>query len=90
LLVSLPVSTIKDTIFRRPPLFFSLFVVLDALKNKVKVTDLERAITDMDARFNDDEGRSKADITFYVACTSNPHRIRSRQIRDRYIRSFIG
>jgi hypothetical protein len=89
LMVSLTETAIKDTIFHRPPLFFSLFIILDSIKNKISTPDLEEALADMDARFNDEENRTKADTEFYVACTSNPHRIRSRQIRDRYIRSFI-
>jgi hypothetical protein len=88
LLVSLTEGTIKDTIFHRPPLFFSLFVILDSIKNKISVGDLEDAIAKIDARFLSEE-KVKADTDFYVACTSNPHRIRSRQIRDKYIRTFI-
>jgi hypothetical protein len=88
LMVSITESTIKDTIFHRPPIFFSLFIILDAIKNKISTADLETAISKVDARYVDDE-KSKRDTEFYVACTSNPHRIRSRQIRDRYIRSFI-
>src|SRR5688572_10449093 len=72
-MVSLTETAIKDTIFHRPPLFFSLFIILDSIKNKISTPDLEEAIADMDARFNDENNQSRADTDFYVACTSNPH-----------------
>jgi uncharacterized protein with ParB-like and HNH nuclease domain len=89
LLVSLNDTTLKDTIFSRPPIFFSLFLILDSIKNKITVSDLRNAMGDMDARF-ESEKKTKADLDFYVACRSNPHRILSRQARDKYIRTFIG
>ncbi|MEQ1936012.1 MAG: hypothetical protein ABL962_19330, partial [Fimbriimonadaceae bacterium] len=88
LLVSLNESTIKDSIFHRPPIFFSLFIILDAGKNKISTSKLEALVSDVDSRF-EAEDKTKRDTDFYVACTSNPHRIRSREIRDRYIRSFL-
>lgn len=89
LLVSLNDTTLKDTIFSRAPIFFSLFLVLDSIKNKISVPDLRNALTDMESRF-ENEKKTKADTEFYVACTSNPHRIRSREVRDKYIRSHIA
>ena len=88
LLVSLNDTTLKDTIFSRPPIFFSLFLILDSIRNKISVGDLRSALGEMDARF-ETERKTKADTDFYVACTSNPHRIRSREARDKYIRTFI-
>ncbi len=88
LLVSLPEGTIKRTIFSRPPLFFSLFIILDNIKNKITVGKLQDAIGKIDQRFLNQE-KPRADTDFYVACTSNPHRIRSRQVRDKYIRGFL-
>lgn len=88
LLVSLNDTTLKDTIFSRAPIFFSLFLVLDSIKNKIAIADLRSALSEMDSRFANDT-KTRADTDFYVACTSNPHRIRSREIRDKYIRSYI-
>lgn len=88
LLVSLNDTTLKDTIFSRPPIFFSLFLILDTIKNKISVGNLRDALGKMDARFEGDT-KTKADTDFYVACTSNPHRIRSREARDKYIRTFV-
>jgi Protein of unknown function DUF262 len=88
LLVSLSDTTLRDTIFSRPPIFFSLFLILDSIKNKMSVSDVRSVLGEMDARYESDK-KTKADTDFYVACTSNPHRIRSREIRDKYIRAFI-
>ena len=87
-LVSLSDSLLKDTIFHRPPILFSLFLLLD--KMKVKVPDLEKVITEIDTRFNGDrEDKTKEDNAFYVACRSNQHRITSRKIRETYIGTFL-
>jgi hypothetical protein len=80
--------SLKDTIFSRPPIFFSLFLILDSIKNKISVADLREKLAEMDARFGSDN-KTRADTDFYVACTSNPHRIHSREARDKYIRTFI-
>lgn len=88
LLVSLSDGTIKDSIFHRPPIFFSLFIILDGLKNRLSPSEVEDVIAKVEARYLGDK-KTRNDTEFYVACTSNPHRIRSRQIRDKYIRSFI-
>jgi hypothetical protein len=60
LLVSLDDATLKDTIFSRPPIFFSLFLILDSIKNRITVGDLRNALGEMDARFEADR-RTKAD-----------------------------
>jgi hypothetical protein len=88
LLVSLNDTTLKDTIFSRPPIFFSLFLILDSIKNRISVSALRDVLGKIDARFESDK-KTRADTDFYVACTSNPHRIRSREARDKYIRTFI-
>jgi hypothetical protein len=86
--VSLPSGTIKDTIFHRSPIFFSLFVILDDLKSKATAAALGAAIAEIDGRFEQTK-KSAEDAKFQAACTSNPHRIVSREVRDKYIRSFL-
>ncbi|MBP7415531.1 MAG: DUF262 domain-containing protein [Pyrinomonadaceae bacterium] len=91
--VSLPVADFKDTIFSRPPLFFSLFLILDSMNAKISDKKLSSAIHEIDERFNSDvpvNERSQADAEFFVACQSNPHRIKSRQIRNDYIKSILS
>ena len=92
-LVSVDQEAIKDTIFARAPLFFSLFVIVDSRKGKIAKATLEDVLWEIDERFNSDVplgSRPKKEADFVVACTSNLHRIPSRRTRDAYIRSFIG
>jgi len=91
-IATLPVEAIKDTIFKRPPLFFTLFLLLDKLGNSVTLHKLETAIHKIDARYNADtpvEKRRPRDAEFYFACASNPHRIKSRRVREKYVRRFL-
>jgi hypothetical protein len=92
-LAQLKIEAIRDTMFSRSPLFFSLFLIIDSLNGKIDALKIERCLYEIDKSFNSDiplNERSKADAEFYVACTSNMHRIKSRQIRDRYIRRILN
>jgi hypothetical protein len=89
---SLKPEAIKDTIFSRSPVFYSLALVLDGLKRMPAKAALERALADVDARFNDPRPaaeRPEEDLAFVAACTASTQRIRSRQTRFDYILSFI-
>lgn len=91
-LAQIKLEAIKDTIFSRSPLFFSLFLIIDSLDGKLDAKHIERCLYQIDTSFNADtplSERSKADAEFYLACTSNMHRIKSREIRDRYIRRVL-
>lgn len=86
-------KAIRDTIFNRQPLFFSLFLVIDALSAKVDKPKLENALYAVDKSFNSDKpvaDRTKADAEFYFACTSSTQRIKSRAIRDKYLKAAIA
>jgi hypothetical protein len=90
-LAQIEIEAIRDTIFSRSPLFFSLFIILNSLK-AIEAKKIEKCLYEIDKSFNSDlplNERSKADAEFYLACTSNMHRIKSRQIRDRYIRRVL-
>lgn len=92
-IASLKIEAIRDTIWCRSPLFFSLFLILDSVKRAIPSQELETALFSIDKSFNSDvpvAERSKADAEFYVACTSNMHRIKSRKVRDKYIRKYLG
>ena len=81
---------IKDTIFSRDPLFFSLFVVLDSIGANIDNSRLEDCLVSIDSSFNSDipvSERNKDDTEFYIACTSTTQGIKSRQIRDAYIKN---
>ncbi len=81
-------TTIKDTIFSRSPIFFSLFLVLDQ-KKKVNTKKLEQALIDIDAIFNDVEAQDDEDKAFHAACTASTQRIKNRQERHDYLVKMI-
>ena len=91
-IASLPQTVIADTIFSRQPLFFTLFIVLDSVNTKVSNNKLEDVLHLIDEKFNSDvpiQRRVKDDAEFYVACTSTTQRIKSRRIRDEYLRKYL-
>ena len=86
-------TAIRDTIFSRQPLFFTLCVVLDSYKAKISKYQIKRALYRIDENLNSDtpfSKRSKADSDFYTACTASTQRIKSRRIRDKYLRRALG
>ena len=92
LISSLKPEAIRDTIFSRSPVFYSLVLVLDSLRPLPTRPSLERTLGDIDARFNDPRPpaeRPEEDLAFVGACTASTQRIRARQTRFEYIRSFL-
>jgi uncharacterized protein with ParB-like and HNH nuclease domain len=94
LIVKLTPKAIKDTIFARSPLFFSLFIALDSVQAKISPSALEEGLFAIDKSFtfNSDvpvADRKKADADFIAACTASTQRIKSRKIRDSYIRKAL-
>lgn len=85
---SLSAQIIKDTIFSRSPIFFSLFLVLDQ-KKKISIKKLEQALIDVDAIFNDVEAQGEEDKAFYAACTASTQRIKNRKERHDYLSKMI-
>lgn len=91
-MASLKQEAVRDTIFSRSPVFYSLVLVLDSLEKLPQRTTLERALVDVDSRFNDPSpasDRPEEDLAFVAACTSSTQRIRSRQTRFDYVASFM-
>lgn len=91
-IASLDPSVIRDTIFSRDPLFFSLVVVLDSA-TKVGRRRIEDGLQAIDDMFNSDvafDERTAEEAAFVAACTASTQRIKSRRIRDRYIRKALG
>ena len=92
-IASLESSAIRDTIFSRSPLFFSFFLILDSASSGLTISKIEDALHTIDEIFHSDtpvSERPAKDADFAFACSSNPHRIRSRKVRDAYIRSYLG
>jgi hypothetical protein len=89
---ALRTEVIKETIFARSPVFYSLALVLDARTKIPNTAVLEQIMVDIDARFNDARPaseRPREDLAFVAACTASTQRIRSRQVRFDYIESFF-
>ncbi|MET3234188.1 UNVERIFIED_ORG: hypothetical protein ABIC54_006404 [Burkholderia sp. 1263] len=78
-----------DTIFSRTPIFFSLFIALDQMKN-VTARKIEKKLREIDAIFVDDLKHGKADAAFAEASTSTTQRVKNRQIRHQYLLSKLG
>jgi hypothetical protein len=89
---SLKKEVVKDTIFSRSPVFYSLVLALDGMQRPANRATLEQILIDIDSRFNDPrpiKQRPKEDIDFVAACTASTQRIRSRETRLQYIQSFM-
>lgn len=92
LLASLKPESIRDTVFSRSPLFYSLVLVLDSRQRLPSRVTLEAALHDIDTRFNDPRPaaeRPKEDLDFVAASSASTQRIRTRQARFDYIDSTL-
>lgn len=87
-IVAIKPDIFANTIFRRPPILFSLLQVLDEYERLDK-SFLANIIDEIDRRFQSEENVSKADIKFRDACSATTQRIAQRRIRHDYIVSFI-
>lgn len=93
LVASINLSAVKDTVFNRPPLFFSLLLVLDSAKRLPSARKLESVLHSVDNVLNADlplSDRPPGDAEFIAACTSSTQRIKSRKIRGAYLRNALG
>ena len=91
-IASLSAATIRETIFSRSPVFFSLALVLDE-NHHARGRKLEDALCEIDDRFNSDKPlneRPKADSEFYEACLASTQRIANRKVRRSYISKFLN
>ena len=88
-IVSLDVASIRDTIFVRQPILFSLLLVLDSLRSLDRQR-IEEGLHEIDNRYNDYDNHTEEDRNFVEASRATTQRLRQRTIRDRYIRGFLG
>ncbi len=80
---------IRDTIFSRQPIFFSLLIVMDSM-GRLEVQKIEKSLYEIDARYHQDsQSQTEEDQQFIAASTATTQRIRQRRIRDAYIRRFL-
>jgi hypothetical protein len=91
-IASMNPDAVKETIFSRSPVFYSLVLVLDSMTRLPAKARLEETLAEIDERFNDPRPtaeRPEKDLSFVAACTSSTQRIKSRQTRLKYIQSFM-
>jgi uncharacterized protein DUF262 len=88
LIGNLPEDLIAQTIFRRQPVFFSLFFVVNEAR-RPSLSRIENAIRDIDTVFNDKDAQDDEDDEFVRACTSTTQRISQRTVRHEYIASYF-
>ena len=88
-IVDIEPPVIRDTIFRRQPIFFSLLLVMDSME-KLAAPKVVKSLYEIDARFYlDSEFQTEDDQQFVAASNATTQRIRQRTIRDAYIRRFL-
>lgn len=78
---------IVDTIFSRPPLLFSLMLVIDS--QLLTPAGVKIVVTEVDAAYQDDSLTTDDVAAFRSAVAASTQRIASRQIRDNFIRSRV-
>lgn len=89
-IISMNPDTIVNTIFQRPPLFFSLIMAIEKRLSDIDVKKLEQVLMDIDAIYNIDiKEKTSKDIDFYNAISATTQGEKQRRIRDGYLKSFI-
>ncbi len=90
-IIQIEPTAIIDTIFQRPPLFFSLMIALGRDTGLYVTQKVERGLIEIDAHYNieDINEKSPNDIEFYNAVSATTQGEKQRTIRDNYIKSFI-
>lgn len=86
-IAKLDVSSLRDTVFTRQPIFFSLLIVLDSLPT-LDAKRIGKALHEIDDRYHD--AQNKKDQQFIDASSATTQRIRQREIRDTYLREFLN
>lgn len=92
-LVAMGHGVIRETLFRRQPIFFSLFLVLDKKKGKLNGKALEDALYSIDRQLGGYElsaGSSSEDSNFIKASSSTTQRISQRRVRLDYLEKRLN
>ena len=95
-LSSVPTFVFSDTVFQQQQLAFSFLVVVDRLRDRGIVNDvnIQRCMHDVDARvaaYRDLEVKGEAETTFLEGFSGgNLHRINKQRIRDEALTDAFG
>ena len=87
-IIKIEPSAITETIFNRPPLFFSLLMALYGHEGEFNIKKITQGLLDIDAHYNMDE-KSQQDLEFISALSATTQGEKQRKIRDEYIKNFI-
>lgn len=91
-IIALDIDAIRDTIFSRSPVFFSLFLVLDE-GGAIKPALLAGRLKDIDASYNNTEvlpeNRTNEEQQFILATTASTQRVKNRKIRHEFLKKHI-
>lgn len=89
-LIQLEPRIIKDTIFKRQPIFFSLVMALSDCIGNINVDKLAQGILDIDGLYHlDIADKEQEDIDFYAAVSATTQGKDQRENRDKYIKRHI-
>ena len=83
-LAELDPSVFKETVFRRPPIFFSLVMFLDGTNGPIR-NDLAEKIHEIDAEFLDEDNTGEEITAFRNAVSASTQRIASRMQRQEFL-----
>ena len=84
-------SIFKNTIFSRPPVFFSLIMAIEKDIEIIKAKSVIRAMENIDDRYHlESQNKNEADKDFEVAIAATTQGETQRAIRDNYIKGFIS
>lgn len=92
-IVGLKPESVRDTVFSRLPLFFSLCFILGSTKKRLPASRIEGTLHEIDQILRSDipfSDRKKEEAEFITACTASTQRIKQRSIRDGLIRNRLG
>jgi len=92
ILVSLKSASIKDTVFSRSPVLFSLMLLLDARADQVDTESLEDRLFAVDRRFanaSDPDVADPQDYKFRDAVVQTSQRIKNRLVRAEYLETQL-
>ena len=95
-LAAVPPSIFSDTVFQQQQLAFSLLVIVDRLRDRDTVNDvnIQRCMHDVDARvaaYRDLEVKGEAETMFLEGFSGgNLHRLNKRRIRDQALSHGFG
>jgi Protein of unknown function DUF262 len=92
-IANLKPESVRDTVFNRPPLFFSLCLVLNSARERLSANRIETSLYAIDQILRSDipiSNRKKGEAEFITACNASTQRIKQRTIRYNFIRKSLG